>query len=57
MKITKTLLSAPALLLGAQAQAAVDITGFTIEEASRPYGLILVTLLLLGIGLASLRRA
>lgn len=55
MKITEKMFIAPAVLLGTQAQAAVDVTGFTVESATRPYGLIVVSLLLLGIGLACLR--
>jgi hypothetical protein len=55
MKKIDKLLFAPAVLLASQTQASVDVTGFTIQEASRPYGLILMSLLLVGIGLAWLR--
>ena len=55
MKKTGTVLFAPAVMLASQAHAAVDITGFTIAEASRPYGLIIMTLILVGIGVALLR--
>jgi len=57
MKIVDKLMLAPVVLMGTQAQAAVDVTGFTIQEASRPYGLILSVVLLAAIAIASLRRA
>lgn len=57
MKIMDKMLFAPAVLFAAQSQAAVDVTGFTIDQASRPYGLIVMTLVLVGIGVATLRRA
>jgi len=57
MKNIDKLVLAPVVLMGSQAQAAVDVTGFTIQEASRPYGLILSAILLAAIALASLRRA
>lgn len=57
MKIMDKVLFAPAIVFATQSQAAVDVTGFTIEEATRPYGLILMTLLLAGLGVAALRRA
>lgn len=55
MKKVSTLLFAPAVLLAGQAQAAVDVSGFTIAEASRPYGLIIMSLLLVGIAMVWLR--
>ena len=45
------------LLLASQSQAAVDVSGFTIEGATRPYGLIAMTVIMVAIGLLSLRRA
>jgi uncharacterized integral membrane protein len=57
MKKMDVLLSTPLVLLASQTQAAVDVTGFTIQEASRPYGLILMVVLLVGIGLARLRTS
>ncbi|WP_230198455.1 hypothetical protein [Luminiphilus syltensis] len=50
-------LTAPIMLATTQAQAAVDVTGFTVEGASRPYGLIALALLLVGIGLTRMRKA
>lgn len=55
MKKVEKFLLAPAVLLVSQAHAAVDVTGFTIAEATRPYGLIAMTIILAGIGLAWLR--
>ncbi len=49
------LLFAPAVLLATQAHAAVDVSGFTVEGATRPYGLIVMTLLLVGLGISYLR--
>ncbi len=57
MKIMDKLLVVPAVLFAAQSQAAVDVTGFTVDQATRPYGLIVMALILVGIGVASLRRA
>lgn len=57
MKIISTLSTVPVLVLAAQAQAAVPVSGFTIDGASRPYGLILITLLLVGIGVKHLRSS
>ncbi|MEM1110362.1 MAG: IPTL-CTERM sorting domain-containing protein [Pseudomonadota bacterium] len=57
MKVVEKVAAAAVLLVASQAQAGVDVTGFTIESASRPYGLIVMALLIVGFGLASLRRS
>ena len=44
-----------ATFLASQAQAAVDVSGFTIEGASRPYGLFALVLILVVIAAASMR--
>ncbi|MDG1389170.1 MAG: hypothetical protein P8L70_05060 [Halioglobus sp.] len=49
-------LAVPALLAAAQSQAAVDVTGFTVEGGSLPYGLIAMALIAVGIGFVSLRH-
>ena len=48
-------LFAPAALLAGQAQAAVDVSGFTVAGSSTPYGLVLMVLLLVGIATVWLR--
>lgn len=55
MKKVDKFLFAPAALLAGQAQAAVDVSGFTIAESSLPYGLILMSMLLVGIAMVCLR--
>ncbi len=56
MKNIAKILAAPVLLTAAQSQAAVDVTGFTVEGGSLPYGLIAMALIMVGIGFVSLRR-
>ena len=53
----KSLSSVLLVMLAGRAQAAVDVTGFTVDEASLPYGLIVMALVMSGVALATLRRA
>ena len=53
--ISKSLLASGALV-ATQAQAAVDVSGFTVGGASGPYGLILLAALLAAIGLGYMGR-
>ena len=58
MKATLVLSTANMLCLTAtEAQAAVDITGFTVSGGGTPIGLILITLLLVGLGASAIKRA
>ena len=58
MKVASVLSTANMLCLTAiEAQAAVDITGFTVSGGGTPIGLILITLLLVGFGASAIKRA
>ena len=56
MKFIHKLLVVSAVAMAAQAQAAVDVTGFSIGGGSFPYGLFAMVLLLAAVGLHQLRR-
>jgi len=44
-------------LLASHTTAAVDITGFTVNGGGAPIGLILISVLLLGLGASAIKRA
>ncbi|MFK7829419.1 MAG: hypothetical protein AB8B57_06535 [Congregibacter sp.] len=44
-------------LITTQAQAAIPVSGFTVEQASTPYGLIAMASILLAMGLYRLRSS
>ena len=57
MKRTGTLMTMLGALLAVQAEAAVPVSGFTIEQGSQPYGLVFMAIVLAAIGLYSLRSS